>query len=124
MKRLLSYNQELKKFVYPCCSAHNACKDGSVYILKNNDVYKIGYTSSNHGECKSIKGRFSAFRNKDFSIFHSMYTVCAYGLERYLHKKFENKRIRNELFKLSDNDIDFILKIREHANKPVMHTSY
>ncbi len=120
----MSYNKTLKRFVYPCCSAHRICKDGSVYILRKDNIYKIGYTSSNHGAESAVKGRYSSFKNNEFHIYHSIYTVCAYGLEKYLHKIFENKRIKNELFELSKSDVEFIFEIKTHANSPVIHKSY
>jgi len=79
----------------------NEPRPGYIYLLQGVGVYKIGRT-------KSPKRRYSTLSVKlpfDVKIVHLIKTNDMASAEKYLHDKYQQKRVRGEWFKLSDSDI-------------------
>lgn len=71
-----------------------------LYIIKNNGIYKIGYSSN-------FKRRYKNYLTH-LGVFELVYLIQeknAFELESNLHKMFENKKVRGEWFKLDDCDL-------------------
>jgi prophage antirepressor-like protein len=80
---------------------------GLVYVVTNslyqqNDLYKIGYTYRMDERLDDLNNA-SAF---DFTVEYTHPTEECRRLERLLHSKFSNKRVRREFFKLTTEDLD------------------
>jgi len=76
-----------------------------VYIIKANDIYKIGVT-------QNIKRRVHQLQNTSMAytleIILTIETTRAYQLEKELHVKFKNKNINKEWFSLNDKDLIYL----------------
>jgi predicted GIY-YIG superfamily endonuclease len=80
---------------------------GFVYILKSDfGVYKIGRT-------KDLERRLRDFRifPKEFELVHSIACEDEVKVEKDLHERYKDKKVRNEWFELSDDDIQDLKKI-------------
>jgi len=76
-----------------------------VYIIECDGFYKIGFTRN------SIEDRVRSFQHGNphkISIHSTFMTFDAYRLERFLHEKFVQYRVRGEWFKLTDEAISKI----------------
>ena len=78
--------------------------EGVIYVFKLNGCYKIGSS-------KNIKERIKHF---ECSLPGKMETIFIanvkdyLSVEKFLHRKFKDKRVRREWFNLSEADIEFI----------------
>lgn len=74
-----------------------------VYIMidHNTKYYKIGRSDSPLKREKTLQSE-----KPTIELIYKF--KCEYGIEKELHNKFNNKKIRGEWFNLDDNDIDFI----------------
>ena len=85
LNQLISKNKKVNQFIY---------------IIKDNDYYKIGYTTN-------YKKRIKAYKTHNANIN----TVClvetekAFELEAYLHDMYKDKNIRGEWFDLTEKDV-------------------
>lgn len=80
---------------------------GYVYILKADfGVYKIGRT-------KDLERRLRDFRifPKEFELVHSIACEDEVKVEKELHERYKDKKVRNEWFELTDSDIEDLKKI-------------
>lgn len=89
--------------------------EGCIYLATNAElmaksVYKIGCT-------RNLTRRMSELGSACLSKFNPIfYHRCRhyFFLEQQLHEKFKNKRLRNELFELSNDDIQ---SLKDHCEK-------
>ncbi|MGN6209908.1 GIY-YIG nuclease family protein [Asticcacaulis sp.] len=83
-------------------------KEGWVYILKYGDFYKIGAGSDLERRVKQIATKLP----EDGELLHAIRTDDPFGIEAYWHKRFAEKRAKNnsEFFKLSPKDVRVLKK--------------
>ncbi len=74
------------------------------YLIKSQDLYKIGKTSHVENRMKSFKTA-----NPYFELIHVIEGDC----EAHLHDKFKDARSHLEWFYLSDEDINYIVKYKK-----------
>lgn len=76
-----------------------------VYIMidHNTKYYKIGRSDTPLRREKTLQSE-----KPTIELIYKF--ECEYGIEKELHNKFYNKKIRGEWFNLDDNDIDYIKK--------------
>ena len=80
-------------------------KEDFLYIIKSNNIYKIGYT-------KNIKSRINDY-SVGLGLIEVVYVYKSFNcfeLESYLHNMFIDKNIKGEWFELNDNDVLKIVK--------------
>ena len=79
-------------------------KKSSVYIIKSNDLYKIGYTTN-------LKNRFAFYKvhNPNPLILFYAESVNAFELESLIHQKYKGNRKRGEWFSFSNEEIINVL---------------
>lgn len=84
-------------------------KKNSIYLVKCNEFYKIGHAYDVIARFNNIKGANPYFveliASKEFDDVKKM--------EEQLHEQYKNKKIKNEWFKLSIEDVIEIIKLLE-----------
>lgn len=77
-----------------------------VYVIKSNGLFKIGYTSN-------FKKRLAALSLACPDEVSTVNIISGAGLkeERALHKRFAQKRVSGEWFRLDDDDLALISRI-------------
>lgn len=81
---------------------------GHIYIFRCGIYYKIGCTN------QSVQHRLKAAQHGnpyEITIVHAATSDDIYRAEKFLHLKFGAKRIRNEWFELSSDDVAWLLRI-------------
>ena len=78
-----------------------------IYIVKSGDFYKIGYASSLSGRLHNFEG---ANPNGIELIWAAVFTEYK-KLEKMIHERFNEKRVKGEWFKLNEEDIELIKKL-------------
>lgn len=86
---------------------------GIVYLMHRSDgLHKIGHTSN-------LKKRFTLakYENRDYTleIVHTVYVDNRIEAERWWHRRFASKRVWNEWFNLSADDVGLFLSWRESS---------
>lgn len=86
----------------------------SVYLLKSAGYYKVGVTLDS-----SIQRRIAQLQiGNPFTIELVAKTGTihnAYGIEKSLHSKFKDNRVRGEWFSLSDEELEVVLNTLQEA---------
>ena len=80
--------------------------DGFVYLLKFGAYYKIGNS-------KNVDARFRSIQTQmptDGEIVHTITTGDIWGIEKYWHEFFQEKRLKGEWFELSASDVAYFKK--------------
>lgn len=77
---------------------------GYVYLMRSGDYYKIGLTR------RDPRTRLKEITTPtDTTIVHIFETTDPEGLEQFLHEEFSDKRSNREWFKLSEEDVQWII---------------
>jgi len=101
--------KELEKNKIDYCYAEKVptIVKGYVYfVLDDNGNCKIGTT-------KDLKKRLGEYTMQAYVpiLHHTIKTNDCYALEEMFHKRYNEKRVRGEWFKLTDKDLEDIKKI-------------
>ena len=84
---------------------------GWVYLIKSeNGLYKIGRSND-------IERRFCQFRSQcpvDLYLEHTIYSVNYFRAEEHLHNEFHVQVHHGEWFQLSESDVEWIMKLKDH----------
>jgi hypothetical protein len=83
-----------------------------LYVLKCNELYKIGVTS------QPMKKRLSDLQTGNPEPLEVVFTrKCSnyLDMEVYFHKLFADKRIRGEWFRLTNEDLGTIVTCRKYS---------
>jgi hypothetical protein len=88
----------------------------SVYLLHSNGHYKIGVTLDT-----SINRRIKQLQIGNPYIINLLGKTGtipnAYTLEKQLHKKFKDNKVRGEWFTLNDSELEYVLKTINKASQ-------
>lgn len=77
---------------------------GSIYLLTDGDIYKIGKSKVPQLRFQQIKSGYG----KPLSMVFHHEVKRFHIVETDLHKKFKKKNVRGEWFRLTDNDVKSI----------------
>jgi hypothetical protein len=79
---------------------HKIGMPGFVYLIKHNDLYKIGRAQDVERRIADI-----AIVPGEFSLIHSVKAEYSCSAETFLHRKYKHKRIHREWFALTEQDV-------------------
>ena len=101
-------NEILMKYDNSMSNEEGDSRSGYVYILKNGgrQEYKIGISDS----IPKRGMQLSTLSPENLELIHSIKATSPKAVERFLHDKFNSKRIQGEWFNLSTSDIKWIKK--------------
>jgi hypothetical protein len=87
---------------------------GYLYLVKNGDLYKIGYTNYR------LHRRLAQLRTAAplLELIHSIRTPFFKQIEHQLHVKFGSRRIGGEWFQLFPEDIAYIKSLDKDGFSP------
>lgn len=78
---------------------------GYVYLIQSpTGHYKIGHTSNPDKRIKTFESKLPF----EIEFIHLICTEDRFALEKELHRKFAQQRVRGEWFKLTSADVDYI----------------
>lgn len=107
-KEMGDYNKKINKYIESKDSRNKNSKytKGLVYLLKSKEdnIYKIGVTTNINKRLPQIATKLPFEIKLEHKIEHN----AIYKLEKFLHEKFDEKRLNGEWFRLSDNDVKYI----------------
>lgn len=81
--------------------------EGFVYLLQAGPYYKIGRSNDIDQRIKQL----STLPPFDLNLLHALWCDNCLQVERWLHDKFGDKRIRGEWFTLTPDDLDFVMQL-------------
>lgn len=87
---------------------------GYIYLLQCATYYKIGCTRT------SVQDRLKSVQHGNpikVSLVHQATTDDPYLAEKFLHLRFSTKRVRNEWFELTTEDVAWFKKIKNISRK-------
>jgi hypothetical protein len=79
---------------------------GTVYLIKSRNLYKIGATD--HRSAATRLAALSVGSPTALRLIHEIPNETPYALERLLHQRFEDKRVRGEWFRLCPADVKWV----------------
>lgn len=80
-------------------------KEDYFYIIENNGLYKLGYSSNFAKRYKNYKCHLG-----DVNLIYLTKQKDCFNLETFCHNKFKDKRKTGEWFELNQNDLLYIIK--------------
>lgn len=84
---------------------------GYVYLMRSgNGYYKIGISKKVEGRLDGLKRQFPV----EIEVIHYIASKQYRDVERYLHRKYESKRIEYEWFNLESKDIKWIKSLKDY----------
>lgn len=84
----------------------NTEQKGYVYLLgdyNNEGIYKIGVT---RGKIENRIKKLQTGNSGEIYLIKSFETYCPFFIERLLHKTYQFKKVLNEWFELTKEEID------------------
>ena len=87
-------------------------KKEAVYILQkaNSSIFKIGRSYIVNNRLKMINAKLP-FKTKIFKLF---FTKESKKIEKILHQKYKNKKVRGEWFELTNEDLKWLSKVESN----------
>jgi len=97
--------------------------NGYVYLIhcKETTFYKIGISKNYYGARLQVLQTGCPFELEMIYVIHSN-DHC--NLEKELHDKFEDKRVRGEWFDLDEASLDTAIKYLEDTHQPQMQIDF
>jgi hypothetical protein len=92
-------------------------QSGHVYLLRRNELYKIGLTvGSVEQRARQIeREQLPTGHQGSIEIVHVIQSNNIQELEQFLHNLFSNKHSHNEWFALTDEDVVYIRALGDKA---------
>lgn len=98
------FEEEMMNFNKATGKRKREKENGYIYILKSKNLYKIG-------RAKSLKSRIKTYRTENpfgIRVILQKEVDDYIGIEDRLLRKFKNKQVRGEWFKLNKEDIKWL----------------
>lgn len=87
---------------------------GYIYILKSGDLYKIGQSAKPRKRLRQLRTGSSL----PIEVVYTMRTPHYKFVEKILHNRLADKRVRGEWFALSETDLQYIMQMDEVGGTP------
>ena len=82
---------------------------GYIYLLRQGDIFKIG-RSKNPSERRRVHNNTSPV---EVSLEHKLHVIDMESAESWLHRRFKQKLIKNEWFRLTPEDVAWVKQLRD-----------